>query len=50
MDFNDTPAEAAYRTQVRDWLEANIGEYRDLPATPWDREAFVRHSPRLAED
>ncbi len=23
MDFNDTPEEAAYRAQVRDWLEAN---------------------------
>ncbi len=23
MDFNDTPAEAAYRAQVRDWLTAN---------------------------
>jgi alkylation response protein AidB-like acyl-CoA dehydrogenase len=23
MDFNDTPEEAAYRQQVRDWLEAN---------------------------
>ncbi|QXQ05148.1 acyl-CoA dehydrogenase family protein [Sphingosinicellaceae bacterium] len=44
MDFNDTPAEAAYRTQVRDWLDANIGEYRDLPPTPWDRDAFVKHS------
>ena len=23
MDFNDSPEEAAYRAQVRDWLEAN---------------------------
>jgi hypothetical protein len=23
MDFNDTPDEAAYRSQVRGWLEAN---------------------------
>ena len=23
MDFNDTPEEAAYRAQVRTWLEAN---------------------------
>ena len=23
MDFNDTPEEAAYRTEVRSWLEAN---------------------------
>ncbi|MEY2928091.1 MAG: hypothetical protein RL367_2568, partial [Pseudomonadota bacterium] len=23
MDFNDTPDEAAYRAQVRTWLEAN---------------------------
>jgi len=23
MDFNDTPEEAAYRAQVREWLTAN---------------------------
>ena len=23
MDFNDSPDEAAYRQQVRDWLQAN---------------------------
>ena len=44
MDFNDTPQEAAYRAQVRDWLDANIGEYRDVPEDSWSREDFVRHS------
>ncbi len=44
MDFNDTPVEAAYRAQVRDWLEANIGEYRDVPEESWGREDFVTHS------
>jgi len=44
MDFNDTPAEAAYRAQVRDWLEANIGEYRDVPEESWGRDDFVTHS------
>jgi alkylation response protein AidB-like acyl-CoA dehydrogenase len=28
MDFNDTPEEAAYRQQVRDWLEANAPKTR----------------------
>ncbi len=44
MDFNDTPQEAAFRTQVRDWLEANIGEYRNVPEDSWGRADFVRHS------
>ncbi len=45
MDFNDTPAEAAYRAQVRDWLDANIGEFRDVPDTT-DRADFVARSKR----
>ncbi len=44
MDFNDTPQEAAFRTQVRGWLEANIGEYRTVPEDSWGREDFVAHS------
>ena len=28
MDFNDTPDEAAYRQQVRDWLDANAPKRR----------------------
>jgi len=27
MDFNDTPEEAAYRTQVRKWLDANASRH-----------------------
>ncbi len=41
MDFNDTPDEAAYRGQVAVWLDANVGEYRNPPATPWDDAEFV---------
>jgi alkylation response protein AidB-like acyl-CoA dehydrogenase len=26
MDFRDTPEEAAFRKEVRDWLEANLGD------------------------
>ena len=29
MDFNDTPEEAAYRSQVRTWLETNAPKKRD---------------------
>ncbi|MDF2900929.1 MAG: dehydrogenase family protein [Phenylobacterium sp.] len=29
MDFNDTPEEAAYRKQVRDWLDANAPKVRE---------------------
>ena len=43
MDFNDTPAEAEYRAQVRTWLDANIGEFRDVPDTA-DRSDFVARS------
>ena len=33
MDFNDTPQEAAFRAEVRAWLEVNAAEYRKpLPA------------------
>ncbi|MFI4975074.1 MAG: acyl-CoA dehydrogenase family protein [Caulobacterales bacterium] len=31
MDFNDTPEEAAYRTQVRAWLEANAPKRGSRP-------------------
>ena len=31
MDFRDTPAEAAFRDEVRTWLaEHLVGEFRDL--------------------
>jgi acyl-CoA dehydrogenase len=43
MDFNDTPAEAAFRTEARAWLAANGGEYAQPPPEPWpDREAAER--------
>ena len=44
MDFNDAPAEAEYRAAARAWLEANIGEYRDLPEDSRGSEAFVAHA------
>lgn len=34
MDFNDTPEEAAYRQQVRDWLEANAPKKAEGSADP----------------
>jgi alkylation response protein AidB-like acyl-CoA dehydrogenase len=34
MDFNDTPDEAAYRAQVREWLEANAPKRSDASGDP----------------
>ena len=34
MDFNDTPEEAAYRNQVRDWLDANAPKKQEGSADP----------------
>jgi len=34
MDFNDTPEEAAYRAQVRDWLSANAPKKREGSSDP----------------
>jgi alkylation response protein AidB-like acyl-CoA dehydrogenase len=34
MDFNDTPEEAAYRQQVREWLEANAPKTRAHESDP----------------
>ena len=45
MDFNDAPAEAEYRAKARTWLEANIGEYRDVP-----EEARGPHFVERAKD
>ena len=45
MDFNDAPAEAEYRAKARAWLEANIGEYRDVP-----EEARGPHFVERAKD
>jgi len=45
MDFNDTPQEAAYRATVRAWIDASIGEFRDVPDTT-DRSDFVARSRR----
>jgi alkylation response protein AidB-like acyl-CoA dehydrogenase len=44
MDFNDTPAEADYRAQVRAWIDANVGEYRTPPEKPWGLKEFVERS------
>ena len=34
MDFNDTPEEAAYRAQVREWLAANAPKKREASSDP----------------
>ncbi|MDP3299365.1 MAG: acyl-CoA dehydrogenase, partial [Phenylobacterium sp.] len=34
MDFNDTPEEAAYRQQVREWLTANAPKKREGEPDP----------------
>ena len=44
MDFNDTPAEAEYRSQARAWLEANANEYREPPEAAWKLDEFIKHS------
>lgn len=44
MDFNDTPAEAAFRAEVRDWLEANATPRRsreDKFGAGLDHEAYL---------
>lgn len=40
MDFNDSPDEAAYRTRVRDWLNANAPATRTI-ATPGGEDASL---------
>ena len=40
MDFNDAPAEAEYRTKVREWLTANTAKYKGLP-DPANNAEFV---------
>lgn len=44
MDFNDSPEEAAFRTEVRKWLEANAAPRSDAApqAQPSEAEALVR--------
>ncbi len=44
MDFNDTAAEAEYRSKARAWLEANAAEYREPPETPWKLPEFIARS------
>ncbi|MDE2462534.1 MAG: acyl-CoA dehydrogenase family protein [Alphaproteobacteria bacterium] len=42
MDFNDTPEEAAFRTEARAWLAENAQDYKQRPATPRDDDTLVR--------
>ncbi len=44
MDFNDTAPEAAYRVQVRGWLDHAAAEYREPPAQPYPLDEFVQRS------
>ena len=47
MDLRDTPAEAAFRQEIRDWLEANLadeqrGRRREINdvSREWSRKLF----------
>jgi alkylation response protein AidB-like acyl-CoA dehydrogenase len=44
MDFQDTPAEAAFRAEVRAWLETAAAEYKTPPAVPYSEEEYVRRA------
>ena len=44
MDFLDTPEEAAFRAEVRAWLEIAAAEYRTPPAIPYSEEEYVRRA------
>jgi acyl-CoA dehydrogenase len=41
MDFNDTPAEASFRAEVRTWLEANATRRTEAGQTAFDMEDDV---------
>src|SRR5262245_7217583 len=41
MDFNDTPAEAAFRAEVRTWLEANATRRTEAGQTAFDMDGDV---------
>jgi len=41
MDFNDTPEEAAYRAQVREWLEANAPKRAHQPDLEGDGRSMT---------
>ncbi|HXQ47514.1 MAG TPA: acyl-CoA dehydrogenase family protein [Caulobacteraceae bacterium] len=40
----ETEAEAAFRTRVREWLAANAAEYAAPPAKPWSEDELVERS------
>lgn len=44
MDFNDTPAQAEYRSQVRAWLADNAAQYREPAAESWTLPEFIARS------
>lgn len=43
MDFNDTPDEALFRTEVRQWLENNASTYRQPLPKDLPEHEFVAH-------
>jgi len=55
MDLNPTPAEAQFRSEIREWLTAHLptgwgtADY-DLPATPEEQVAFARRWQRQLYD
>ena len=44
MDFLDSPEEAAFRAQVRSWLEVAAAEYTVPPAQPYTEDEYVRRA------
>ena len=50
MDLDDTPEQAAYRAQVRSWLEEHKPEAPVLqgPGALEDEDEISRRAPRLA--
>jgi alkylation response protein AidB-like acyl-CoA dehydrogenase len=41
MDLQDSPEDAAFRAQARDWLATAAAEYREGPAAPYSEKELV---------
>jgi acyl-CoA dehydrogenase len=41
MDFNDTPPEAAFRAEVKTWLQQAAADYANPPPAPWSESELV---------
>ncbi|MDB5430162.1 MAG: acyl-CoA dehydrogenase [Caulobacter sp.] len=42
MHFEDTPEEAAFRAEARDWLAKAAAAYANPPTAPWEEAELVR--------